>query len=83
MDQFSFKDFENVYLKATSNLKIGDKEFLPGEVITCFQSIAIAGLQDVMKQVTAHGGYGDRDRVFWTTVQEQQLTFSQGVITKD
>lgn len=80
--QFSFKDFENVYLKATYNMKIGNREFSPNEVITVFDKIQIAGLADVTDVRSARGGFGNRARVYWQTVQEQNLQFAQGVMSK-
>lgn len=82
-NQFSFKDFENVYIKATYNMRIGNREIAPGEVITSFDKIQIAGLMDVTDVRSANGGFGNRARVYWQTVQEQQLQFSQGVMSKD
>jgi hypothetical protein len=47
-----------------------------------FDKIQIAGLQDVTERVTAHGGFDDRDRVFWETTREERIAFSQGVFNK-
>lgn len=82
MDSFSFKDFENVRLKATYNMKIGDREFVEGETLAVFDKIQIAGLSEVVKRVQASGGFDNRARVFWETTQEERLTFSQGVFNK-
>ena len=78
---FSFKDFENVHLKATYNLEIGNKTFVKGEPICTFEKIQIAGLTDLNERISANGGYGNRPRVFWDTLKEQRLTFSQGVFS--
>lgn len=78
---FSFKDFENVHLKATFNLEIGNKTFLKGEPICTFEKIQIAGLNDLNERISANGGYGNRPRVYWDTLKEQHLTFSQGVFS--
>ena len=83
MDTFGFKDFESVRLKATYNMKIGSREITAGETIVFFDSIQIAGLQEVRQYVTAHGGFGDRNRVFWDTTRELKLNFSQGVFSKE
>lgn len=83
MDQekFSFKEFENVRIKATYSMEINGQTIEPGETIATFDKIQIAGLDEVTRRVSAHGGYGDRSWVFWDTAKEQQLTFAQGVFS--
>ena len=78
---FSFKDFENVRLKATYKIEIGDRIIEPGETIAVFNKIQIAQILDNIRRVSAHGGYGDRDRVFWTTTKNEQIDFAQGVFS--
>lgn len=82
MGLFSFKNFDNVRLKATYNIEIGDHSFEPGETIALFDKIQIAGIDDIIQRVTANGGFDNRARVFWETVREEQLTFAQGVFNK-
>ena len=40
-NMFSFKDLEKVRIKATYNMKIGDREILEGETIALFDKIQI------------------------------------------
>lgn len=79
---FSFKDFEKVHLKATYDIEVGNREISKGETICVFDKIQIAGLNELNEHVSANGGYGNRARVFWDTVKEQKLIFSQGVFSK-
>lgn len=80
--QFSFKDFENVLIKATYNIGTGVRQIKEGEVLARFDKIQIAGLHEVKEYVTAHGGLGDRNLVYWETTKQIDLTFSQGVFSK-
>ena len=80
-NSFSFKELEKVSLKATYTIEIGSRTFEPGEIITAFDKIQIAGLNETNRITTAHGGFDDRARVFWETAKEEQLVFSQGVFT--
>ena len=82
-NQFSFKDFENVLIKSTYDIETGTRSIHEGEVIARFDKIQIAGLHEVKEYITAHGGYGDRDHVYWETTKQLDLTFSQGVFSKD
>lgn len=83
MDYGSFKDFESVRLKATYNIEIGDRIIEPGETIAYFDQIQIAGLSEVRDFITAHGGFEDRDRVFWERTKEINLSFARGVFSKE
>lgn len=83
MDTFGFKDFESVRLKATYNMEIGSREITKGETIVFFDTVQIAGLQEMRQYVTAHGGYGDRNLIYWDTTREIKLNFSQGVFSKE
>lgn len=83
MDTFGFKDFESVSLKATYNIEIGNRQIEEGETIAFFDTIQIAGLQENFQVITAHGGFEDRDRVFWERAKDTQLNFSRGVFNKE
>lgn len=82
-NQFSFKDFENVLIKATYDIETSARRIKEGEVIARFDKIQIAGLNEVKDYVTAHGGYGDRNLIYWETTRQLDLTFSQGVFSKN
>ena len=82
MDQFSFKSFEDVRLKATYNIEVGGRSFQKGETVALFDKIQIAGLTDIIDRVTANGGFDNRAHVFWETTREERLTFSQGVFNR-
>ena len=82
-EMFSFKEFENVRLKATYNIEIGDRKIEPGETVVKFDKVQIAGLNEVVTRVAARGGYGNRARVFWETSKEQKISFVQGVFSKE
>ena len=82
-NMISFKDFEKVTLKATSNMRIGNRDFLKGEVITRFDRIQIAGFKDNKDIIAARGGYNNKARVFWEDTKELNLSFSRGVFTNN
>lgn len=81
--RFSFKDLENVTLKATYNMKIGDREIVPGEIITYFDQLQIANLDEIVNTVTAHGGFDDRARVYWASTKGIKVVFVRGVFSKE
>ena len=82
-EMFSFKEFENVRLKATYNIEIGNRIIEPGETIVKFDKIQIAGLNEMVSRVAARGGYGNRARVFWENTKEHRINFAQGVFSKE
>lgn len=80
---FSFKDLEKVSIKATSNIEIGNKQFVPGETLAYFDKIQVAALDEEREVVTANGGFDNRPHVFWDTTRDLKLRFSQGVFSKE
>lgn len=83
IDLFTFKDFENCYLKALLPLKIGNKSFEKGEVVFKFEKIQVARLQEAKNHITARGGWDNRGLVWWEAAQDLFLNFSQGVFSKE
>lgn len=82
MNEFSFKELEHCYLKATYSIEIGNKTISPKEVIAHFDKIQVAGLEELKQYTTANGGFDNRPHVFWETTKELDLNFSQGVFSK-
>ena len=80
---FSFKDLEKVSLKATSNIEIGNKQFVQGETLAYFDKIQIASLDEERDVRVAEGGYGNPSLVFWDTTKELKLRFTQGVFSEE
>jgi hypothetical protein len=80
---FSFKDLEKVSIKATSNIEIGNKQFVPGETLAFFDKIQVAALDEEREVVTANGGFDNRPHVFWETTKDLRLRFTQGVFSQE
>ena len=80
---FSFKDLEKVSLKATSNIEIGNKQFVPGEPLVHFDKLQVAALDENRDTVAARGGFDNRPHVIWDTTKDLKLRFSQGVFSKE
>ena len=76
-----FKDFESVRIKATYNIEIAGKTINEGETIAFFDTVQIAGLNEVISTVKAKGGYGNHTHVLWSEVQELKLFFKKGVFS--
>lgn len=79
--EYSLKELYDVILKATYPIEIDGKTVLANETVAIFDKIQIANFKEVTQLVTAHGGYQDMDRVWWETIKEIQLNFSQGVFS--
>lgn len=78
----SFKELEQVHLKATQNIEVNGYSFEEGETIAYFDKIQISGLNEFKSYVAARGGYDNRAHVYWENTKELRLTFSQGVFSK-
>ena len=83
MDFGSFKDLENVRIKATYNMELGSRTIEENEVILYFNHIQIANLAEQTNVVTANGGYGNPAHVYWETTKEVRFVFSQGIFSKE
>ena len=83
MENFGFKSFENVKLKATYDMEIGNRKIQKGEVIVLFDKIQIASFNERIERISANGGFDNRPRVFWETTREEEIDFSQGIFNKE
>lgn len=77
--EFSLKELYEVRLKATYPIEIAGYSFEEDETVCFFDKIQIFGLSDKKNFISARGGYGNRDRVFWEERQDTELVFSQGI----
>lgn len=82
MSEFGFKELYDVTLRTTSPLRIKDRDYAAGEVVALFDKILISNFDENRKYVTAHGGYDDRDLIWWETSRNLNLTFTQGIFSK-
>lgn len=79
--QGSMKQMYDLCLKATYNMKIGEKTYEPGEVIAYFDKIQIIGLNEIASHISARGGKDNRRLVTWDITKELNLSFTQGVFS--
>lgn len=82
MNEFGFKELYDVTLRTTSPIWVKDREFQPGEVVALFDKVIISNFNENKKFVTAHGGFDDRDLIWWETSRSLTLTFTQGIFSK-
>lgn len=80
--EFGFKELYQVFLRANSPMKIGDRDISPGEVVAAFDKILISNFDEITKITTAHGGLDDRDFIWWESTKKVNITFSQGIFSK-
>ena len=81
-NEFGIKELYTVKIKATSNIEIGNHTFEQGENIVVFDKIKIGNIEQIRKTVTAHGGYEDRDLIWWDTTKGVSIDFAQGIVNK-
>lgn len=82
IDMFSLKELYDVVLKSTYPIEINGIYFEAGEVIAKFDKIDVFDFKEDKQFITAHGGFQDRDRVWWETTKDIRVSFSQGVFSK-
>lgn len=82
MNDFSMKELYDVSLKATTEIEIGSRKIEPGEIITVFDKVLLSTFSEEKDVRTAHGGYGDRARIYWETSKDIRFALTQGVFSK-
>jgi len=81
--EYSLKELYDVLLKPTYDIEVNGKTFGPTEVVIALDKVQIGNFKEITKDITAHGGAGDKDRVWWETVKEVQLNMTQGVFSNE
>lgn len=79
--EFGMRELYSCSIKATSNMKVNSVEVVPNETIAFFDKILLLSFDDTTKLVTAHGGYQDKDHVFWESTKDVQIKFTQGIFS--
>ncbi len=81
MAEFSFKELYDVTLKATSNIE--ELNIQANETVAAFDKIQLGSFTEHLNVVTAHGGYEDRDRVWWESVKDVGVVLTQGIFSTE
>ena len=77
--EFSLSELYEVFIKTTYPIEINGNTLEAGETLCVFDKIQISNFNEIKNYITAHGGFGDADRVFWENTKEIDITFSQGI----
>lgn len=79
--EFGMQELYSCCIKATSKMRVNGVEIEPNETIAAFDKIMLSTFDDTVKLWTAHGGYQDRDHVYWETTKDVKLNFTQGIFS--
>ena len=80
--EFGLKELYFVTIKSTYPMRIKGKDIQAGEVIAAFDKVLISVFDEDKKFVSAHGGFEDKDRVWWETTKDVRVSFTQGIFSK-
>lgn len=80
-NDFGIKELYSASIKATFNLKVGEKEYEPDETILQFDNLQLAVIQEGKVIKRAVGGYGNNELVFWDNTREVAFGCEKGVIS--
>ena len=81
-NMFGLKDIYDCTLKATYDMKVGNRVIKAGEPIVVFESLSLANFDEFKKHFAARGGYSNQTWVTWDSTSEVTLNFSQGIFSK-
>lgn len=82
LEQFNTKELYDICLKATSNLEIGGRTFLPGEVVLHFDELQLSALTEQKSRIAARGGYSNATQVMWDNPNAVEFICEKGVTSK-
>lgn len=83
MDQFTFSELYNVYIRPLYEVQIGNRIVSVREPIAIFDSLQISNFREINTMITANGGYHNGVRVVWKDPQGVEFSFDQGVFSKE
>lgn len=82
MEQLSsFKELYDVKLKSTYNMEVNGRVYEPGEVLTTFDNIQMATINEVKPRFAANGGFDNRKYIIWEETTQIDFSFSQGIFS--
>ena len=81
--KFNIKELETVLVKATSKMKVGDREYEEGETVLSFKSVAEAYVSEGSTRIEARGGQGNYPQVLWETPNGITMVFNNGLMTEE
>ena len=82
MNDYGIKELYSVALKATYDIEIGGKIYVPEEVILRFDKILIAQANENVTTNKATGGSNNKTLITWDNTKEVQFACSEGVLSK-
>lgn len=81
MENYGIKELYSVALKATFNMKIGEKEYEPNETILHFENLQLAALNENKSTITATGGYNNREFIYWDNTRNVNFICERGIVS--
>lgn len=80
--EFGLKELYFVTIKSTYPMKVNGVEIEKNEVIAAFDKVILGVFDEDRKYITAHGGYEDKNRVWWETTRDIRVSLNQGIFSK-
>ena len=81
MEDFSFKELQDVSLKTTYPFDFCGRHFEAGEIVAVFDKITIANIREIKTVVSSKGGFNNTNLITWETTKELTINFTQGVFS--
>lgn len=81
MENYGIKELYSVAIKATFNMKIGEKEYEPDETILYFDNLQFGALNENRSTITANGGYNNKELIYWDNTRSVNFNCERGVIS--
>lgn len=82
-NEFGMKELYEVRIKTTLPMEFNGRQISAGETIAYFDSIQIAGFEDITKVWKATGGWDNRGLIYWENTSDIRITLAQGIFSKE
>lgn len=80
--EFGLKELYFTTIKSTYPMRVNGIDIQENEVIAAFDKVILGVFDEDKKFITAHGGYEDKNRVWWESTKDVRVSLNQGIFSK-
>ena len=80
--EFGLKELYFATIKSTYPMKVNGINIEPNEVIAAFDKVILGVFDEDRRYISAHGGFEDKDRVWWESTKNIRVSLNQGIFSK-
>ena len=82
IEKLGIKELYEANFKATFDMKVGNKQFQPGESVLFFKNLKLVTINEPVSIVKSTGGRGNATHVVWENPKDVELSLQAGVLDR-